>query len=354
MNPPSATLQVTLVSSLDYTAATHVAAMISGQPAADTLHAQRHPFTVDGHDSGDFALELAEHICALAEEGKYGHTVVALDPEADPLEVGLIVDHVFTSHGHRDHDVHLRDLVTVVSVSAIRDLLFCDHAGAEDPIHDYDVAERLARQLEFASVIVVLGGNAHPESWRREVTALIGRLNPRALVVPLASVARLATSRRRRVDAAVLGRSLGWMLELAHTVAHTPQHHGVNTVVFRDPRPFHPARLSEVVNHCLEPAQVGTILRSRGLIKLASRPQRVGSWASAGRVLTIEPTSMLSWDAESPAGQEIVFFGHELRHDRLIDVLSACLLSDDEFIAGPMEWANYRDPFPEWLIDRQH
>ena len=127
----------------------------------------------------------------------------------------------------------------------------------------------------------------------------------------------------------------------------------MNTVVFRDPRPFHPARLCEVVGNCLEPAQVGTILRSRGLIRLASRPKRVGLWASAGRVLNIEPTTMLSWDTESPVGQEIVFFGHQLRHDRLLDALSGCLLSDDELIAGPMEWVDYHDAFPEWLIDRE-
>ena len=32
----------------------------------------------------------------------------------------------------------------------------------------------------------------------------------------------------------------------------------------------------------------------------------------------------------------------------LVNLLSAALLADDEFIAGPMEWATYVDPFPAW------
>lgn len=354
MNPPSATLQVSLISSLDHSAASHVAALLSGRAPSATHPASSHDGMADTRESGEFALDLADHLCALADQGTRGHTVVALGPTADPVEIGLIVDRIFDSRGADEHTIRLRDLVTVVSVSDVRHLLFCDHAGADDPIHDYDVAERLALQLEFASVIVMTGGDAHPESWRDEAAALIARLNPRALVVPIGSVARLATTRRHGVDAILLGRSLGWMLELARTADPPTRQHGVNTVVFRDPRPFHPARLAEVVDHCLEPAEVGTILRSRGLIRLASRPQRVGSWASAGRVLNLDPTSMLSWDPESPLGQEIVFFGHELRYDKLLAALSACLLSDDELVAGPMEWANYRDPFPVWPVDDRH
>jgi hypothetical protein len=89
-------------------------------------------------------------------------------------------------------------------------------------------------------------------------------------------------------------------------------------------------------------------------VRLATRGGRVGSWASAGDVLDLEPTGMLSWHADSPIGQELVFFGPGLDERALAATLAECLLTVDELVAGPDAWASYEDPFPEWVVEHHH
>lgn len=197
-----------------------------------------------------------------------------------------------------------------------------------------------------------------PSVAAREVIALLNRLNPSARILPPSEAEHPAARSARSVPAddrlEALGRDMGWMLELEGRAGLPTTIAGIGAFVFRDPRPFHPTRLGQVVEHFLEPDDAGLIVRSRGLVRLASRPGRVGSWSSAGRVLSLDPTAMLSWDADSPPGQELVFFGREMRMEYLGNVFAAALLTDDELLAGPMEWARYHDPFPAWELGHGH
>jgi len=349
MRSTSPALFVSLVSGVDNAATSLVAAIMSGhQPD----HAPTGELASPSDDSGEFALDLAIKLDALADSGQRGHTVVQLDPRANTMEVGLIVDTMLQRRTGEQPVVRLRDLVTVADVRDIRRWLFAD--GRETDAVDFDSGAALARQIEFATVVVLTHGDAVPDGKLREAIAVVAKLNPRALVLPLERAVEVVSKPRKRIEPRQLGEAMGWLLELSGKAGWPTTRASISSVVFRDPRPFHPGRLSEVIATCLEPETVGRIVRSRGLIRLASRPDRVGSWSSAGRILNIEPTAMLSWDPESPAGQELVFFGKDLDADQLTAVLGACLLSDDELIAGPMEWANYADPFPEWVVDHEH
>lgn len=46
--------------------------------------------------------------------------------------------------------------------------------------------------------------------------------------------------------------------------------------------------------------------------------------------------------------QEVVFIGAGMDREELTRQLDACLLTEDEFAAGPQAWARYEDPFPAW------
>ncbi|EPR75119.1 putative metal chaperone, involved in Zn homeostasis, GTPase of COG0523 family [Leifsonia rubra CMS 76R] len=352
--PP--TLFVSIISGVDAATTSLVAAILSGHRpdhvATDELNSPT-------DDSGEFALDLAIKIDALADSGQCGHIVVQLDPRADTMEVGLIVDTMFQQRTGEQPAVRLRDLVTVADVRDIRRWLFADGCNANGrdcdiDTEDFDSGATLARQIEFATVVVLTHGDAVPDAKLREAIAVIAKLNPHALVLPLERAVEVVSKPRKRIEPRQLGGAMGWLLELSGKEVRPTTRASISSVVFRDPRPFHPGRLSEVIATCLEPETVGTIVRSRGLIRLASRPDRVGSWSSAGRILNIEPTAMLSWDPESPTGQELVFFGKDLDADQLTAVLGVCLLSDEELIAGPMEWAKYADPFPEWVVNHEH
>ena len=66
----------------------------------------------------------------------------------------------------------------------------------------------------------------------------------------------------------------------------------------------------------------------------------------------------LAQTSEPPYGerrQELVIIGHELNETDFRRTLDECLLTDDEFEAGPDVWAGFEDPIPEWeLVHEAH
>jgi len=305
---------------------------------------------IESKTDEDFALVLAEQLVASAEDGARGRTAVHIPAEADPVEIALVLPRVFAERGR---DVAVQDIVAVATASDLRALLFRE--GAPDEAVDVDIPEKLALQLEFATAVVVTDTDAVPPIELLEIRGLLSKLNPSATQLELtpATSLRRFDGGLRRTSAEMFGRTAGWMLELSGVPLPTTVH-GIGCVAYRDPRLFHPARLAAVVDSWLEPADAGLIVRSRGLVRLATRADRVGSWSTAGEVLALDPTAMTSWEVDTPAGQELVFFGRDLNHDYITRVLNSCLLSDEELIAGPREWETYVDPFPAWNLEHNH
>ena len=342
-------LAVILVSSSDLRAASRVAAAAVGAPASE----EPAPVEAPGGDSGDLGADLAEGLIRDADDGRTGLAVVAIEPAADPLEVALVLEHVVEARHPGSTPIGILDLVAVSSVAEVRDLLLDPRAADATP---FDAAERLAGRLECASVVVLEDLDpAHPSPDGRRALALLACLAPDARVVAVADRAALVAAPLRiaRQRARRLAAGMGWQTALAGVPA-APTAGGMGVHVFRDPRPFHPGRLHAAVVHDLVPGPVGRIVRSRGLVRLATRPATVGSWATAGDVLSLDPTGMRSWDAESPAGQELAFVGEHLDAALLDGILGACLLAPDELVAGPGAWHGYADPFPAWDAEHRH
>jgi G3E family GTPase len=334
-------LAVTIVTGLDDNAKSRLVRSL-GQPA-DEQHEQWPDDTDD-----DFSVALADRLCALADDGHRGALAIELERDTDVVETVLVVRHVL---GASRSGAVLRGVVTVQRADDLRALLFRDA-----PLDDIGLPERLALQLEFATTIVIVDAEAVPSRQLGEIQSLLLGLNPTANLLALGSdgrFRRLATA-STRADIAGLGQTTGWILELGGNAGPPATRNGVGCLVYRDPRPFHPGRLAAVVEGWLEPEDAGLILRSRGLVRLASRADRVGSWSTAGGVLALDPTSMTTWHPDTPAGQELVFFGLDLNRDHIERALNSCLLSDDEFVAGPMEWETYHDPFPVWQLEHGH
>ncbi|MCP2635368.1 GTP-binding protein [Microbacterium sp. HD4P20] len=353
--PPSAAgLAVTLVSGGDLIDSRRVAESMSRGPARRVSCA----LDVSGADSAEFAVDLAEALMADASDGLTGNAVVLLEPSADPVEVALVMEHVLNIQEPAVL-VGIRDVVAVTSVSEVLTVLFdarADGAAAAGS-RDFDAPGRLARRLEFASVIVLTDDDAsHQPAQAKLVTAFLAQLAPAARVVSESQVSSLRSPSVLLVRGRAhrLGASMGWQQQLVEGAPAAASPGAIGAHVFRDPRPFHPGRLYEAIGDRLIPQRVGRILRSRGFVRLATRPDRVGAWSTAGDVLDLDPTSLLSWDADSPVGQEIVFFGLRLDRDVLDATLTACLLDPTELVAGPESWARYADPFPQWSVPHHH
>jgi len=46
--------------------------------------------------------------------------------------------------------------------------------------------------------------------------------------------------------------------------------------------------------------------------------------------------------------QELVFIGQNLNESQVKEQLDACLLTDEELLAGKALWQTLPDPFPSW------
>lgn len=372
-------LWVTLVSGHRSTQTTRLAQRLSVGPSRpdpdDTAHdaplGERSAIDVDTTDSLEFAVGLGDELLDRARAGQRGNVVVAIDPAADPMEVGLMLERHFAAAAiearvdteQRDaaqHDaaqiattpprasVAVREIVTVVDARDVLDLLFRHRATGSEP----GDAEALAAQIEFATAIAVVGAKQMPTPQLNEVLTLLAALNPAAVIMPGHAIEQLRRRRPRRLVATTASRNAGWMRSLAAAPPRSAST-GIGQVIFRDPRPFHPERLAAIIACGLEPESVGLIVRSRGFFRLASRVDRVGSWSSAGEIVSLDPTAMLGGDADSPPGQEIVFYGRDLDAARLHDTMAEGLLTGAELLAGPMAWSRYRDPFPAWHADHE-
>ena len=341
MQNPANELMITLL--IGGTADSPTSGVARALVASPAVPSAADPVT-DEHDS--FALDLAERLGDHAANGQRGAAVVELHPSVDLTETALVLDAVFGELATDGTPVGLGEVIVVVSAVSARAELFDTVAGEVD----FETPERLATRIELATVVVVTDCHLVSRAHLREVLGLIEKLAPRApRLLSSGRIDPAALARHARGDRRLgIGRSAGWMRELSGRGELPTSISGISTMIFDDPRPFHPLRLAEVIETCGERDIVGQILRSRGFIRLASRPDTVGSWASAGPALTIESTSMSSWSSDSPTGQQLVFYGKGLQHETLVNLLSAALLADDEFIAGPMEWATYVDPFPVW------
>ncbi|GLW05926.1 cobalamin biosynthesis protein CobW [Microtetraspora sp. NBRC 13810] len=225
------------------------------------------------------------------------------------------------------------------------------------------VAEVLARQIEYATGLVVERGLGDDEDVELTVTVL-GHLAP---VTPTVLPGHALP------DVAGPGLCTG---ELAARVdpatARLPvdrETGEIGTVVWHRLRPLHPGRLYEAVDELV----TGSV-RSRGRFWLANRHERMLAWDAVAGVISMEDAGPwlaalpeAAWEMVTPARraaaaldwapavgdrvQHLVFTGPDLDRRRIHDLLDSCLLTPEESVAGSDVWAGFDDPFAP-LLDR--
>ena len=152
---------------------------------------------------------------------------------------------------------------------------------------------------------------------------------------------------------------------------HTPEteEYGISSFVFRSKKPFDPVRFWDYLQNKFPTS----IIRSKGLFWLSSRPDQALVWSQAGGSLKAEGAgvwwaSMLfherikylpfvenqkqierEWDKLfGDRKNEIVFIGQNMDEKLIKDELELCLSTDDEI--NSREWkSGYSD---EWPVER--
>ena len=165
-------------------------------------------------------------------------------------------------------------------------------------------------------------------------------------------------------------QSAGWIAEL-NNEKHVPEteEYGISSFVFRSKKPFHPDRFWNYVQHKFS----SSIVRSKGLFWLSSRPDQAISWSQAGGSLRAESAGV--WWGSMPFGQrieqeafienqqqiedgwdktfqdrknELVIIGIELDKEKIKSELDACLLTDQEL--ANESWKN--ESSDNWPVHR--
>lgn len=291
------------------------------------------------------------------------HLVVFADPTDEALRrahaggADVVIDlpslvsapDVLGSFAEPDGAVDLVELICIADAAhLLHDLRRDDWVRTGGPDDDTVSARALltVAQIEHASTVVLVGWEALPTPDLSLIMALVSHLSPRA---------RLRLDRGPADDAPLVPMPPtprpGWVDVLNGEFDPHMTDIRVSALRYEQVRPVHPERLRRLLDR-MDAGEFGSVLRSAGFCRLATRPSRCGHWDHVGHMFTLAPLAAdgdLTDDEELLAvGQELAIIGLDLRHDALRSALDETALSDVELAAGPAGWAWFSDPFPVW------
>ena len=198
--------------------------------------------------------------------------------------------------------------------------------------------------------------------------AAIQKLNPKAKIIT-SSFGKIPANEilnTKLFDFEEAQSSAGWQEELNGN--HTPEteEYGISSFCFKSHKPFHPERFWNYLNEKFPE----TIIRSKGLFWLASRPDDAISFSQAGGSSRIERAGVWwismpfsdriqypsfldnqkyieeKWDTTwGDRLTELVFIGQDIDKEKIVSDLEKCLLTENEIVnfTNKIEFA---DPFP--------
>lgn len=237
------------------------------------------------------------------------------------------------------------------------------------PGDDRSIVNLLTDQIEFANVIVLNKIDLAGEEATAVLEAAIRKLNPAAKIIR-AEFGKVAPSQMlntRLFNQEEAEIAPAWLNE--HNTLHQPETetYGISSFVFRDKRPFEPKRFWDYINTKFPE----TIIRSKGLFWMASRPDQAINWSQAGGSLRAENAGV--WWASMPFADrmkyqafvsnrgaieakwdkifgdrenELVFIGQDMDEVEIRKDLVACLCDETEI--SLMHQGKFGND--EWLV----
>jgi len=317
----------------------------------------------------DLLLEVRK----LAEEGRFDYLLIESTGIAEPMPVAETFTFDDEAGNVLSEIARLDTMVTVVDARHLPEELATRQVLAErnmgnDEEDERSIARLHADQIEFADVLIVNKTDLVSPDELGRVEALLRKMNPGALLVR-AERGRIDPNlilHTGRFDGERAQEMPGWGSEPRHAPTPETEEYGISSFVYRARRPFHPERLWSFI----QGGGLEGVIRSKGILWLATRPDIAGVWAHVGSTCELDPAG-LWWDAipveqwpEDPEAlaeirsfwiegvgdrrQELVIIGQYLDEAGVRKGLDAALLTVEEMRGGDPLWATLRDPFPAW------
>jgi len=322
--------------------------------------------------------DLIIEVERLAKEQRFDYLLIESTGISEPVPVAQ----TFTFQSE-ENDVDLSRFSYIDCMVTVVDgfNFFKDFASPEtlqdreltDMDEDYrTIVNLLTDQIEFANVIIINKIDLINAKQEQLLRSVIHKLNPKAKIITssFSKIDPKEVLNTGLFDFEEAEASAGWIEEL-NKKEHTPEteEYGISSFVFRSKKPFHAERFHKY-SHEKFPS---TIIRSKGLFWIHSRPVQALSWSQAGGSLRADSAGV--WWSSMPYKQriqypsfidnqilieegwsnqfgdrknELVFIGQAMDQEKIKSELEQCLLTEEEIehydlkISKQDNWPIYR------------
>jgi G3E family GTPase len=318
----------------------------------------------------DLMLEVER----LAKENRFDYLLIESTGISEPIPVAQ----TFTFKDEKN-GIDLSRFSTLDTMVTVVDAFnFWKDFGSMDTIIDRKlnddtqdqrtIVNLLTDQIEFANVIILNKTDLVDTENLGMLKKALHKLNPEAKIIEseFSKVSTKEILNTHSFDFERASQSAGWIKELENE--HTPEteEYGIGSFVFRSKKPFHPERFWDYLAHGFP----SSIMRSKVLFWLASRPTEAINWSQAGGSLRADKAGV--WWVSMPFKErmcyaafvenqkfiesrwdkrfgdrinELVFIGQDLEKDYIITELENCLCTESEIVAMENK-KKFKDPFP--------
>ncbi|MEM6525303.1 MAG: GTP-binding protein [Bacteroidota bacterium] len=304
----------------------------------------------------DLMLEVEK----LAKEEKFDYLLIESTGISEPIPVAQTFSFVDEENGiDLSKFSYIDTMVTVVDA-----FNFFKDFGSPERLMDRDLTDMegddrtivnlLTDQVEFANVIILNKADLVSKETIGVLRSTIKKLNPAAKIIEssFSKVGPREILNTGRFNFEEAEQSAGWLEEL-NKEEHTPEteEYGISSFVYRSRKPFDPARFWTYTQQKFP----STIIRSKGLFWIASRPDQALIWGQAGGSLRTDSAGVWwssmpfkeriqylpflenqeeiesGWDdAFGDRKNEIVFIGQDMDEELIRSDLDTCLCTEDE------------------------
>lgn len=320
--------------------------------------------------------DLMIEVERLAMENRFDYLLIESTGISEPIPVAQTFSFVDEENGmDLSRFSYVDTMVTVVDA-----FNFFKDFGSPETLRDRDLTDiegdyrtivnLLTDQIEFANVIILNKTDLVDREDLALLKATIQKLNPSAKIIEstFSQVEPKEILNTGLFDFEEAEQSAGWIEEL-NKEEHTPEteEYGIGSFVFRSRKPFDPERFYNYVYGQFPKS----IIRSKGLFWLASRPGEALIWGQAGGSIRAERAGV--WWASMPfedrikyppfvhnqrdieanwhpvfgdRKNELVFIGQDMDEALIRANLNACLMDQEEFLDFDIEM-NYGD---DWRL----
>lgn len=324
--------------------------------------------------------DLMIEVERLAKENRFDYLLIESTGISEPVPVAQTFSFVDEENGiDLSKFSYVDTMVTVVDA-----FNFFNDFGSSETLMDRELTDidgdyrtivnLLTDQIEFANVIILNKTDLVTEEHLGILKAAIHKLNPSAKIIEssFSKVSPKEILNTGMFNFEEAEQSAGWIEEL-NKGEHTPEteEYGITSFVYRNKKPFDPQRFWQYVQHHFP----SSVIRSKGLFWLASRPDQALVWSQAGGSLRADSAGVWwssmpyeermqymsfmqnqnviekDWHADfGDRKNEIVFIGQEMDHALMTAQLNGCIASEEEL--ETRKWSSgYMD---DWPVPRAH